>query len=205
VTAPTGAGGLGTRDPYDRALDYGRLSFNDANNWVTSFIWDVPFGENSSSRVVQSVIAGWQLNAINTVYSGAPLTVLSGKDPLVNGDNLETADLVGNPIISGSRSKAAKVAQWFNTAAFAQPAVGTFGTGGDSIFTGPGLWNMDFGIYKTFKIREGMHMQIRGQFYNVMNHAALGNPNTTLSNGTFGRITTAGSPRVVELGAHLEF
>ena len=51
------------------------------------------------------MIAGWQVNAINTVYSGQPLTVLSGKDPLLNGDNLETADLVGNPSLTGGRAK----------------------------------------------------------------------------------------------------
>ncbi len=205
ITAPTGEGGLGTRDPFDRELDYGLLNFNYTDNWVTSFIWDVPFGERSSSRLVRRALAGWQVNAINTVYSGEPLTVLSGKDPLLNGDNLETANLVGNPIISGSRSKAAQIAEWFNTAAFAQPATGTFGTAGDSIFTGPGYWDTDFGLYKVVKLREGIKLQIRGQFYNVLNHASLGNPNTTLSNGSFGKITSTSTPRVVELGAHLEF
>src|SRR5208283_4719383 len=145
------------------------------------------------------------VNAINTVYSGQPLTVLSGKDPLLNGDNLETANLVGNPRLVGGRPKNFQIAQWFNTGAFVQPATGTFGTAGDGILTGPGLWNTDFGIYKTFKIRENMHLQIRGQFYNVFNHPALGNPNATLSNGSFGKITSTGAPRVVELGAHIEF
>ncbi len=205
ITAPTGEGGLGTRDPFDQALDYGRLNFNYAQNWVTSFIWNLPFGERSSSRFVQKAVAGWQVNAINTVYSGEPLSVLSGKDPLLNGDNLETANLVGSFALPGGRSKAAQIAEWFNTAAFAQPATGTFGTAGQSILTGPGLWNTDFGIYKTFKVREGVNLQIRGQFYNVFNHAALGNPNTTLSNGSFGKITSTGTPRVVELGAHIEF
>jgi hypothetical protein len=172
---------------------------------VSSFIWNLPFAENSSSPILRRVIAGWQVNAINTIYGGQPLTVLSGKDPLLNGDNLETANLVGSPAMAGGRAKSAQIAEWFNTAAFAQPATGTFGTAGDSILTGPGLWNTDFGIYKTFKFRENMHLQIRGQFYNVFNHPALGNPNTTLSNGSFGKITSTGTPRVVELGAHLEF
>jgi hypothetical protein len=205
ITAPTGEGGLGTRDPFDAELDYGRIAFNVAQNWVTSFIWDLPFGEHSPSRFIKTVVAGWQVNAINTVYSGLPLTVKSGKDPALNGDNLEDADLVGSPKLPGGRSKAAQISEWFNTAAFAQPATGTYGTAGASILTAPGLWDTDFAMFKVFNIREGLRFQIRGEFYNIFNHAALGPPNTTLSNGSFGKITSTGNPRVVELGAHLEF
>jgi hypothetical protein len=199
--------GAGMRDPFDHELDYGPCCNLD-HNWVTSFIYNVPFGEHSSSRLVRSAIAGWQVDAINTVYSGPFLSVTSGKDPALNGDNAEDADLIGNTKIPGPRTKAQQIAQWFNIAAFAQPATGTFGTAGKGIMNGPGYWDMDFGLYKVFSFNERFKLQIRGQAYNVFNHVALGNPTTTLSSGTFGRITgTNGiyAPRVMELGAHLVF
>ncbi|MGH9438351.1 MAG: hypothetical protein ACRD22_10760 [Terriglobia bacterium] len=71
--------------------------------------------------------------------------------------------------------------------------------------TGPGTWNVDCGIHKSFRLKEDVNLQIRGEFYNMLNHTNLGNPNTTLSNGTFGRITSTGDPRVIEVGAHLSF
>jgi hypothetical protein len=172
---------------------------------VTSFVWDVPFGEHLSSPILRRAVAGWQVDAINTVYSGFPFSVLAGTDPALNGDNLETADLVGNPNLGSGRSKGAQILQWFNTAAFAKPATGTFGTAGEDILTAPGLWDTDFAIYKVVEIKEGVRLQIRGQFYNVFNHAALGAPNGTLSSVNFGKILSTGNPRLVELGAHLEF
>ncbi len=205
VDAPLGEGGFGTRDPFNRQLDYGLLSFSRTNNWVTTFIWDLPFGKHLSSAILRSVASGWELNAINTVRSGAPLTVRSGRDPLLNGNNLETADLIGNPSLPGGRSEGERILEWFNTDAFAQPAIGSYGTTGINTIIGPGTWNVDCGIYKSFAIKEDVNLQIRGEFYNMLNHPNLGNPNTTLSNGTFGRITGTGDPRVIEVGAHLSF
>lgn len=205
VNVPLGEGGLGARDPFNRQLDYGPLSFNRTNSWVTTFIWDLPFGQHLSLPILRGLASGWELNAINTVRSGSPLTVRSGRDPLLNGDNLGTADLVGNPSLAGGRSEGERILEWFNINAFSQPAIGTYGTTGVNTLTGPGTWNVDCGIYKSFKIKEDVNLQLRGEFYNMLNHTNLGDPNTTLSNGTFGRITSTGDPRVIEVGAHLSF
>jgi hypothetical protein len=123
----------------------------------------------------------------------------------LTGQNLDTADLIGNPLISGDRTRGEQLARWFNTSAFALPAPGTVGTTGINTLRGPGFFLMDAGLHRNFKITERINLQFRAQFYNVLNHTTLGNPNTSFTSANFGRILGTGTPRVGELGLKLSF
>ena len=108
--------------------------------------------------------------------------------------------------LPGGRSKQDRMAQWFNTAAFVQNAVGTFGQTGIDWLYGPGSWNIDMAAVKNFYIMESKRVEFRSSFYNLLNHPNLGNPNTTVLNSTFGRITSmSNSPRVIEFGLKFAF
>jgi hypothetical protein len=98
-----------------------------------------------------------------------------------------------------------KINTWFNTAAFVANAVGTQGTGGRNQVWGPGLWNLDYSLFKTFVPLERLKLQVRGEFFNILNHANLGPPNTVATSPQFALITTASSPRIVQLGMKLIF
>jgi hypothetical protein len=113
---------------------------------------------------------------------------------------------VGDWHIEGNRSKAAKIAQWFNPAAFAAPSTGTFGSAGRDIITAPASASANAALFKTFPVplREGMKLQFRSEFFNVTNRVNLGNPNTTLGS-SMGRITSAGSPRILQFALKLLF
>lgn len=200
VVGSVAEGGNGPRNPNDWKMDYGPLSDSYAGNWVTSFIWDIPYGSHLSSRTLRQVAGGWQLNAINTLRSGAPFTISSGHDTALLGIGGETADLVGNPYLANRNRK-----EFFNTAAFTQPPTGGFGTVGLNTMTGPVHWDTDLGLAKSFSLVENMNLKFRGEFYNVFNHTNFNNPNSTLSSPAFGTITGSGDPRVIELGAHLQF
>src|SRR5262249_12493404 len=117
----------------------------------------------------------------------------------------DTADVIGDWRLPGGRSKQEQLKAWFNTAAFAPNPSGTFGNTGINFMRGPGSVNIDFAAQKQFRITERHHVDFRGSFYNVLNHANLGNPNTTRNNSTFGRITSASTPRVIELGLRFAF
>ncbi len=98
------------------------------------------------------------------------------------------------------------MAAYFNTAAFRSNAIGTYCTTGINWLYGPGSWNIDTALAKNFKITESKRLEMRCSFYNLLNHPNLGNPNTTLTNGAFGRITSmSNSPRVIELGMKFAF
>ena len=97
------------------------------------------------------------------------------------------------------------MAKYFNTAAFAMPAVGTFGTAGWNILEAPGIYNIDLGIFKNFPIKEGQRMQFRLETFNSLNHANLGGPDANFSSANFGKILSTTGPRVVELGLKYVF
>ena len=199
-------GSANQRSPYDHDLDYARAEFDARHNWVTSFIWDIPFGRKASHRFVRALAGGWQVNGINTLRSGLPFTVRSGADNSRTGIGGDTADQVGDWRLADGRSRGERIQRYFNTAAFVQNALGTFGTTGINALEGPGFWNLDAGILRNFQVRESQRIEFRAQFYNLANNANLGQPNANVPNPTFGRITsTVGSPRVIEFGLKFAF
>jgi hypothetical protein len=205
-SASAGAGSNGPRDPFNYRLDYGPLSLDRRHNFITSALWDVPWGKKGSPIWQQATIGGWQLSGIVNAITGAPLTVRAGRDNSLTGIGGDTADLVGDWRLPTGRSKQDRMAAWFNTAAFAQNQPGSFGATGINWLYGPGSWNIDMAAAKNFTITESKRVEFRTSFYNLFNHPNLGNPNTTVLNATFGKITSmANSPRVIEFGLKFAF
>jgi hypothetical protein len=88
--------------------------------------------------------------------------------------------------------------QWFNPAAFAAPAPGTFGNAPlGSLVRGPAFWNLDQAVFKDFKLTERISSQFRLEVFDLPNHGFLANPGTDPTNtATFGIITAKGSTAV---------
>jgi len=109
--------------------------------------------------------------------------------------------------VSGDRSKGERIAQWFNTNAFSLNAPGTFGTAGRALLRGPGSATLDFSAFRKFTMPylEGHSLEFRGEFFNLFNRANLNVPNSSRSSSVFGRITSAGEPRIVQLGLRYAF
>jgi hypothetical protein len=201
-----GEGSNGPRDPFNYRLDYGPLGLDRRHNFITSALWDLPWGAKGRPRWEQLIVGGWQLSGIFNAITGAPLTVRAGRDNSLTGIGSDTADLVGNWQLPGGRNKQDQMNAWFNPAAFAQNGPGTFGTTGIDWLYGPGTWNIDTALAKNFRITEGKRLEFRASFYNLLNHPNLGNPNTTVLNATFGKITgMSNSPRVIEMGLKFAF
>jgi hypothetical protein len=113
--------------------------------------------------------------------------------------------LIGDPRLSDDRSRGEKLQQWFNTAAFAVNAVGTFGSSGRNNLRGPGYAGVDLGVVKEVRVVKEHKLQLRVEVFNLFNHPNFGLPNNTVGAGTFGRITSTaqgslGDPRVIQLG-----
>jgi len=204
LTSSQGEGSLGTRDPWNWNLDKGVLSTNRPNIVSISSVWQIPSGYRSN--FMKQAFGGWELTGIFSASSGAPLTVRAGVDQSLTGQGLDTADLVGSWRFTQDRARARQVQQWFNTSAFALPALGTYGTSGINIVSGPAMSNLDLALFRNIRIRERFNIQFRAEFFNALNHPVLGNPNTTFTSATFGQITsTQTAPRVGELGLKLLF
>ncbi|MEJ7607266.1 MAG: hypothetical protein WKF37_13625, partial [Bryobacteraceae bacterium] len=202
LVSPQGEGSLGTRHPFNWNLDRGVLGEDRTHVLAVSSVWNLPdFGTTGFAR---TLVGGWELSGIFYATSGAPLTVRAGQDRSLFGQNLDTADLVGDPRLAGGRPRQDELSAWFNKAAFALPAVGTVGTSGLNILR-PGVWNLDGGLFRNFRVVEGLNVQFRAQFYNAMNHTRLNNPDTNFSSTNFGRILGTQTPRVGELGLKILF
>lgn len=198
-------GSNGPRDPFDYQLDYGPLSYDIRQNWVTSFLWEPTSNLHFSNGFVNALVKGWRITGILTMRSGTPFTVRSGLDNSFSGIGSDTPDQVGRWQLPGNRSKAQQIQQWFNTNAFVSNAIGTFGQVGIGSLRNPGFWNWDTAFQRTFAPHEGYQLELRASLYNSFNHANLNGPGTNLQSPTFGKILSTSDPRVIELGLRFAF
>jgi hypothetical protein len=94
---------------------------------------------------------------------------------------------------------------WINASAFRLPSFGSYGNLGRNSMKGPGIFQFDVALSRTFSIREGKTLQLRGEAFNVLNHANFDVPVSSLNSGSFGRIQTAGDPRIIQFALKFAF
>ena len=136
----------------------------------------------------------------------AYLPVCASGEPnsLLSGVGADQADVISKPSLTDG-SRAQNIAKWFTTEAFRTAAAGTFGNAGRNLLQGPGTFNLDFSVQRVFTIKERFKLQFRAEFFNGLNHTLLNNPDTTVTSGTFGRITSARDPRILQMALKLRF
>jgi hypothetical protein len=197
----------GAQNLRNLAAERGRTTSDRRHNFVASSVWDADYFK-TAPLPIRILLDHWTLSTIVTMRSGSPLTIGSGGDTNLDGVGGDRADLVGDPYLEPGRPRNELVKQWFNVAAFRPPAAGQDGTSGRNILDGPGMKTVDLGLFRNFRIREGMDLQFRGEITNVFNFVNLSNPNTTYNasaTSSFGTIQSARSMREVQLGIRLAF
>lgn len=192
-------------NPFKISDEKGLSDLDIAHRFVASFILDLPEFQGFSG-IVRHLLGGWQMNGILALQSGRPFSVVSGKDNSKSGVNNDRADLVGDPELDAGRSRHELIQKYFSTDAFAPNPAGTFGTSGRNILRGPGDANVDLAMIKHIPLwRENHRIEFRAEFFNLFNRVNFGNPNGNLSAGNFGKITSAGTPRVLQFGLKYQF
>lgn len=186
---------------YDPKLSYGPSDFDLNQVNTTSVIYELPFGKRKQfasgvNGLVDAVIGGWQSSAIITLRSGLWSSVTVGQDIANVGDvtGTQTADRVGIPFTSGTRTRA----EWFNPTAYLLPRSGTLGNSRRNTLKGPAYRNVDFAMSKSFPIKESLHLQFRSEFFNFFNHTNFQNPITSMSSANFGQILAANPSREIQ-------
>ena len=200
--------GASITNPSDRAFDWGISSTNVPNVFHLSALWQMP--RFKSARVVGALVNGWELSGVTNWRNGFPFTVFSGVDNSFTGVNWGTtrADFTGSKISEakyGDRAHGQMVQQYFNTSLFVVNAVGTFGNSPLNALQSPGLFNTDFAAMKNFQIREEANVQFRAEFFNVFNNVNFGMPGNVVGTGSYGQLTYAGSPRILQFGLKFSF
>jgi len=196
----------------DIDADWGNAAFDIRHVLTAGFTYNVPaFGSGRFGD-------GWQLNTIATFQSGTPFNITTGTDASGTGVRSDRPNLVGDPYAGVVQPTTTPLSlQWFNPAAFAAPAPGTFGNLERNTLYGPGFKSVDVSVFKTTKLNGGASVQLRLEVFNLFNTINWANPGSTLSSSTsFGVITNtrnannapgigAGEPRNVQLAAKILF
>jgi hypothetical protein len=218
--------GRGTApNPFDRRLNYGDSGYDARQRFVISYSYTIPSIRHfdTFAAVPSRLVEGWRIAGATTLQSGFPLGLSDSSyasltcwslltsygcsdRPNVVGSvttyNPRTAQLV-NATHGGTTSRDH---YYFNPNAFAPETAGVIGDAGSNFFHGPGINNFDFAVFKDTKITESTKLELRFEFFNLLNHAQFTSVGTNInSTSTFGRSTAARAPRYIQLAAKFYF
>jgi hypothetical protein len=198
---------------YDLRRERGRSDFDARHVFVTGLTYELPAWRGLPERLAK----GWQLNSFITAHTGLPLDMRAGSNVSNSFDGFDRVDLVGDPFAGVVQPVNTTVRAYFNPAAFALPARGSFGNLGRNAITGPGFGTVDFSMFKTTALGEHASIQFRFEVFNLFNRANWANPGVSLAAAnSFGLITNTrhgssapgigpGEPRSVQLALKVLF
>jgi hypothetical protein len=174
------------------------------HRFALSAVYEIP---GWRSGWLGQLTRNWQLSTVYQVQTGFPFTISvfgdTANSGTLLGENPIRANLTGEPIFGAGTHTSD---QWFNPGAFAAPPAFTFGNVGRNSVYGPGLQTMDVAVARAFAVSEKVKFQLRGEFFNALNHTNLGTPNRFVNTPQFGTITEAATPgREIQLSARLTF
>jgi len=228
VSEPTGQDAIAF---FCRKCDYSYSDNDITHNFKTNFVWDVPLGKNrkwlnAMNPVLDKVLGGWQIASYFEAASDFPLNVaVNGNDrsaPSSTGGIRPnwaagvTHDKTTSQI--GEVQKTANGVRYFSPSDFsslmARTLIGKLGTVPRNYWRGPGYYNIDMTLSKSFNIHEQKNLEFRAEFFNLLNHANFANPTLNaargpyvdLSNPDAGIISdTLGNPRLIQFALKFTF
>jgi Carboxypeptidase regulatory-like domain/TonB dependent receptor len=209
-------------------LNRGPASYDRTHNFQAYTVYDIPLGKGRrwlGSGIGSYLLGGWQVNSILSIMSGTPFYVVQGAAGNLNaGGSQQVPDqiksvvdifsdnLKGTPP-AGSAATVLPGYRYFDTTAYAAVVVDAthparFGNAGRNNLRGPGFFNVDLSLFRSFALTERIKLQFRGEFLNALNHPNFSNPGSDISNaGAFGYITstTGTGERNIRLSARVVF
>jgi len=176
-------------DSFNRQLERDVSNGDMPNAFVASFTYELPFD--------------FELAGVVTLQSGLPLAVTQVTNfNAFAGFGTQRPNRIASPEMPASQRT---TSQFFNTAAFTVAPQFTLGNSSRNPVRGPAYRNVDLALIKRIFFAEETHLELRLEAFNLTNTPPLGAPNTLLGSPGFGSITSAGDPRVLQLGVKFGF
>jgi hypothetical protein len=202
------AGVAQAQNAYDERSEKALSYFDTPHRFVASYIYELPFGPGKRflnwHGFAGSAVGGWRLSGITQYQTGNPFTILAAGDRANVGTGQQRAELVGNPFPAGFvRGGSDRLA--FDVAAFANPALGTFGNSGRDIIRDASISNTDVSLARIFALGERRRLEFRADSFNAWNHTQFMAFINTMGGNDFGHWDTARSPRIFQFGLKLNF
>jgi hypothetical protein len=205
--------------------NYGESGYDHTHIFRVYWNYNLPrVSSLVNTRLVRGVFDNWQISAIYTAQSGAPLGVSYSTSPSV--DITGSATDTGRVVIAGDTTlpkSQRNINEAFNVNAIAEPPVAQctnanpaflcWGNAGKDVFRGPGINDWDMSLFKNMPFSERWHAQLRLESYNTFNHTQFTTVNTSATfnatgaqtNGTFGQYTAAANARNLQLALRITF
>jgi len=206
VSSDSNGGGT-PMNPYNWRLDYGNSNWDIRHRFQTSFVYDIPFFQNSNP-VLNTVFAHWQANGIWTIQTGIPFNVSVSSDTAnTNSNGTYRPNLIGTP---SENCGDGHLSNCISTSTFALIPTGVYqyGSAGRNLLHGPPLFAMNLSFFKNFPIKERLRLQFRAELFNAFNEVNFANPNAVFGTSAFGTVgaLNANVPnRVIQFGGKLLF
>jgi hypothetical protein len=194
-------GSRGINNPFNFFFSRGNSDLTRTHRFVNSFVWDLPGLEKPAAN---AILGNWRFSGIVTLQSGRPFNINASNNPVAGAGTART-DLIGEgyPVLDPDRPKGEKLAKYFDTTRFVNPAPNTYGTLGRNSLFGPGYANVDLSVAKAWVLPflgDQGRFEYRFEAFNLFNATHLANPVTGLTNPNYGKIiSTDGDPRILQM------
>jgi len=202
-------------NPFNPKVSRGLCLFDVKGNFVGSYSVRLPFDRlfHATNGWPGRLAGGWQLSGITTFATGLPVQLSEGKDISLTGSiGTDIPNLAPGKILNDTNPRHESVDQngnvinpYFNISLFSKEAPGQIGNANRRFFHGPGLDNWDMALLKETKITESKLFELRFEAFNIFNHAQFQNPNGNIDQSTFGQVTAANDPRILQIAAKFRF
>ena len=203
------------QNSFNLAADRGPAYFNTKLRWVTTVLYELPFGKGKrmlASGPGAAIAGGWAFSGTLQAQSGFPYTVNYKGDPINIGGGSGGILVRPNYALYASGQNVdpnlpadqRSTARYFNTAAFVQP-IASFGDVGRNTMTGANLVNLDATLSRSFRLGERVNLQARGEFFNLMNHPNYSLIGRVINDPTFGIVQNQLPPRQIQVALKLGF
>jgi len=186
------SGGLMWNTPDQLSRNRALAGYDRTHIFRFASVAELPFGAGkrwaNSNVAGRALLGGWQINGIFSAYSGTPFSVSASGTSVDAPGNSQTADQVKAEV-----KKLGGIGPgqpFYDSAAFAAVTGARFGSSGRNILRGPGLVNLDFGLFRNFKLSERWKLQFRSEAFNLTNTPHFSNPSANVSGGGFMTITS---------------
>jgi hypothetical protein len=199
-------------NPFNHNLTRALSAFDLRHVLVASYEYQLPFDHFFSHG--KSLLKGWTISGITRISSGFPVTLSSDGDTslmgsLPNGVNNQSLDLPDFTPGSLNLDHNPRNGQsYFNTSLFQPQALGTPGNSPRRFFYGPGMFNSDLALLRSFQLSEAKALQFRLETFNTFNHTQFFGPAAVsgdIDSDLFGHVVKAASPRLMQLALKFSF
>lgn len=189
-------------NPRNLSLNYGAADYDLRHNFTFGYIWDLPF--KSTGKLRNALIGGWEVSGTAFAHSAFPFSVMDDVTALgfyyADGASDQEVQVLAQPATKSiPRSCTSTTAPCWTASDFA-PSTG-FGTIARNSFRGPGYFNTDFSLRKSFRLSERCNFLVGANAYNVFNHPNFANPSNDLSSSNLGVITGTVTPPTSPYGS----